>query len=122
MPRPRKSRRVCSLPKRDRFGPLNCHKSSHPIVMTVDEYETIRLIDLYGYTQENCATQMNVARTTIQAIYNIARHKLAEALVNGSVLRIEGGEIQVCNGQDQSCGGKNCRIMEQHRKQKEIIT
>ncbi|MEG1501516.1 MAG: DUF134 domain-containing protein, partial [Clostridiales bacterium] len=62
------------------------------ILMTLDEYETIRLIDLEGLTQEESAQQMNVARTTVQKIYNDAKKKLAESLVKGKILSIEGGE------------------------------
>ena len=75
--------------------------------MTIDEYETIRLIDLEEFTQEMCAEQMGVARTTVQWIYNQARHKLADALVNGKKLRIEGGDYQVCAGSDLTCGRRN---------------
>src|SRR5674476_493720 len=93
MPRPRKCRNVCCLPEYNRFGPLGFkHNAVNYVNMTVDEYETIRLIDLEGLTQEECSIQMNVARTTIQVIYNDARKKLAESLVNGKVLQIEGGE------------------------------
>lgn len=104
MPRPRKWRRVCCLPESNRFGPLNTQiDESHFIIMTVDEYETIRLIDLQGFTQEECAKQMNIARTTVQGIYNDARKKLAESLVNGKVLRIEGGDYKLCEGAEKSC-------------------
>ena len=65
--------------------------------MTVDEYETIRLIDLEGFTQEECAEQMNVARSTIQSIYVEAR-KTGGGLVNGKVLSIEGGTYLLCDG------------------------
>ncbi|MDF2522024.1 MAG: putative DNA-binding protein, partial [Clostridia bacterium] len=82
MPRPRKWRKVCCLPENNQFGPLNAVvNQEHFITMTIDEYETIRLIDLEGFTQEECAKQMNVARTTVQGIYNDARKKLAESLV-----------------------------------------
>lgn len=72
--------------------------------MTVDEYEAIRLIDLEGFTQEECAEQMNVARTTVQGIYVTARKKLAESLVSGKVLLIEGGEYRLCEGRGNGCG------------------
>lgn len=102
MPRPRKWRKVCCLPNTNRFGPLNgCVSPDDVIQMTVDEYETIRLIDLEGMNQEDCTGHMNVARTTVQGIYNEARRKLALSLVEGRVLFIEGGDYHLCDGQSQ---------------------
>ena len=66
MPRPRKCRRVCCLPNNGAFGPIGEQQPAETVVMTVDEYETIRLIDQLGFTQEECAEQMKVARTTVQ--------------------------------------------------------
>lgn len=110
MPRPRKWRKVCCLPESNRFGPLDSPANEENFVnMTVDEYETIRLIDLEGFTQEECAGQMNIARTTVQGIYNEARKKVAQSLVNGKVLFIEGGEYQLCDGYGNACGGGGCR-------------
>ncbi|NLF80334.1 MAG: DUF134 domain-containing protein [Clostridia bacterium] len=110
MPRPRKWRRVCRLPNRRRFGPLDAPVNADSVVkMTVDEYETIRLIDLDGFTQEECAEQMNISRTTVQGIYYVARKKLAQALVHGKMLRIEGGVYRLCDSWGPSCGGGCCR-------------
>lgn len=113
MPRPLKWRKVCCLPQSNKFGPLdkpdnleNPEISEEFINMTVDEYETIRLIDLEGLNQEQCSKQMNVARTTIQSIYSEARKKLAESLVNGKTLIIGGGEYKLCEG---NCCGHSCR-------------
>jgi uncharacterized protein len=105
MARPIKWRRVCCLPESNRFGPLNLQANDENHVrMTIDEYETIRLIDLENMTQEECASRMNIARTTVQGIYNDARKKVAESLVNGKVLWIEGGEYELCDGLGKSCG------------------
>lgn len=107
MARPRKRRRVCGIPENNRFGPLNPSISHGNIVnMTIDEYETIRLIDLEGFTQKECADQMNVARTTVQGIYVEARKKLADSLVNSKVLSIEGGEYKICDGSGDGCGNR----------------
>jgi len=110
MPRPKKWRKVCSLPNSNRFGPLDSHLGAEGSVnLTVDEYEAIRLIDLERFTQEECATQMNISRTTVQGIYDGARKKLAESLVNGKTLWIEGGEYRLCDGRGSGCGGGGCR-------------
>ena len=109
MPRPRKCRRVCCLPWNASFGPVDERATEGTIVMSVDEYETIRLIDYLDFTQEECAKQMNVARTTVQGIYSLARKKLSHALVDGRPLVISGGEYKLCGGLDASCGRGCCR-------------
>ena len=110
MPRPVKWRKVCCMPESNQFGPLDMESESKgSIIMTIDEYETIRLIDLEQFTQEECAAHMNVARTTVQGIYNEARKKLAGSLVNGKVLFIEGGEYRLCDGSDIECGHTGCQ-------------
>lgn len=110
MARPRKWRKVCCLPATNIFGPLNSALNQDDlVVMSVEEYETIRLIDLEGFTQEECADQMHIARTTVQRTYNEARQKLADSLVHEKVLRIEGGDYQLCDGLEKTCGCGGCR-------------
>jgi predicted DNA-binding protein (UPF0251 family) len=79
--------------------------------MTVEEYEAIRLIDLEGMMQEECANQMNVARTTVQRIYNEGKKKLARSLVEGKIIKIEGGDYKLCDEEERQeqikCG--RCR-------------
>nr|WP_315023059.1 DUF134 domain-containing protein [uncultured Aminipila sp.] len=116
MPRPRKFRRVCCMPITECFGPICSDENINmefasmlpidcPIVhMSVDEYETIRLMDLEGCTQEECAIQMGIARTTVQGIYNDARKKLADALVHGKRLTITGGDYMLCENFEAGCG------------------
>lgn len=106
MSRPSKQRRICDEPMCRVFGPHNSGKmndtkdveNSDVVSMTVDEYESIRLIDLEALSQEECANRMNVARTTAQAIYASARTKLADCIVNGKTLQIAGGNYVVCDG------------------------
>ena len=113
MPRPRKCRKVCHLPNEREFHPAsNCNKNTC-IIMTVDEYETIRLIDYQGFSQEECGEYMHIARTTVQQIYTNARKKLSVVLVEGLPLKIEGGEYQLCDGKEHACGCGGCQ---KHRK------
>ena len=73
MPRPVKCRKVCHFPNVLEFLPADDAEKHTPIILTVDEYETIRLIDYEGLSQEECAASMQVARTTVQQIYNTAQ-------------------------------------------------
>lgn len=110
MPRPVKWRKVCCLPETNLFGPLNAKNLEKGIItMSVEEYETIRLIDFEGMLQEECAQNMTVARTTVQGIYNNARKKIADALVNGNFLKIEGGNYKLCEEGQQTVGCGRCR-------------
>lgn len=103
MARPKKQRRVCAEPASRLFSPAGASAGA-PIRLTVDEYEVVRLIDLMHLTQEQCAAQMQVARTTVTAIYDAARQKLADMLVNGRALEIGGGDVTVCGQLDRCCG------------------
>ena len=106
MSRPRKWRRVRGLPANRRFGPLDSHShNEQTVIMTVEEYETVRLIDLEGMTQEGCALQMDVARTTVQGIYYEARKKLADSIVNGKVLIIDGGNYKLPDEHEEETEG-----------------
>ena len=96
MPRPKKCRRVCGLPAWREFGPRGMGCAAETVIMGLDEYEAVRLIDLEGLQQEQAAAQMGVARTTVQAMYNTARRKMADCVVNGKALRIQGGDVEVC--------------------------
>jgi len=115
MPRPRKRRRICCMPTNQDFGPLEKDFGEcKTVFMTVDEFEAIRLIDLEGLSQEECANHMAIARTTAQAIYNSARVKLAECLVNGMKLSIGGGDYFVCEGGSGGYGCKHCYKIKCH--------
>ncbi len=100
MPRPCKKRCVKALPEAERFGPLDI-TSDEIVTMTIEEYEVIRLIDLEKMTQEECARSLDVSRTTVQAIYSSAREKIARALVEVKVIRINGGNYRLSN--NKSC-------------------
>ena len=109
MPRPRKCRKVCCLPNSNEFGPLNTHMQHQAIVMSIEEYEVVRLIDLQDFSQEQAAESMHVARTTVQRIYNDARKKIADCIVNSKQLKIYGGDYRLCDGKEESCNCGGCR-------------
>ena len=117
MPRPCKRRRVCVLPERRCFRCAEGGTCGEPIRLTVDEFETIRLMDLEGLNQADCAQRMEVSRATVQAIYGVARTKVARFLTQGGELTIGGGEFILCPGGKMGCsrcrrhcreGGHNC--------------
>lgn len=111
MPRPCKKRRICGIPKTRQFAPCNT-ENAEMITLTFDEYEALRLIDLEGLTQEECAKQMNISRPSVSAICESAHKKMAEMLVLSKQLYIDGGHVTICEKASHCCGtcGKgNCK-------------
>lgn len=110
MARPRRSRRVCSEPAYGSFFPDGIPYAGE-VMLTLDEYEAVRLIDLEKLTHARCAVQMDISRTTVTEIYESARSKLADAIVNGKVLLIAGGDYRLCDGSARvsGCCHKYCR-------------
>ncbi|MEG1836088.1 MAG: DUF134 domain-containing protein [Oscillospiraceae bacterium] len=118
MPRPIKCRKVCCLPKNCEFRPIGrVFNAQDFVVISVDEYEAIRLIDHEGFTQEKCGEYMGIARTTVQEIYCSARKKMSIALVDARPLKIDGGEYELCDGSEKICRCGGCK---KHRKHIEI--
>ena len=105
MARPQKLRCICSKPKVTGLIPERCPGSGN-INLTYDEYEVIRLLDYIKLTQEQCAEKMNISRPTVTRIYNEARQKIADVLVNGQRLTISGGDVIVCEEMRPECAGK----------------
>ena len=109
MPRPRKCRKVCCLPKVSEFMPSGGASDAACVVMTVDEYETIRLIDKENFSQEECGKYMHIARTTVQQIYDSARKKLAEVVVDGICSGLKAETIDYVMAQKQLAGAADVR-------------
>lgn len=107
MARPTKCRRVCHFPEALEFSPSG-ETAGEPVILAVDEFETIRLIDKEGLTQEECGAQLGVGRTTAQKLYDKARKKLAQALVLGLPVKISGGDYRLCNGNTDFCYKSDC--------------
>ena len=96
MPRPTRGRRICVRPAYERFTPAGC-PGGEAVVLLLEEYECIRSIDHDGLKQEACAERMAISRTTVAEIYAAARRKIAESLVHGRPLVIEGGSYRLCD-------------------------
>ena len=104
MPRPKCCRQVGEIPEKICFRPegviSSCPKE---VLLNLDEYESLRLADLEGLYQEQAASRMNVSRPTFGRIVEAARRKVADAIVNGKTLRIEGGPVSIEAGGTTRC-------------------
>ncbi len=104
MTRPFKCRRISSSPKAYYFKPRAVPLCElEEITLQLDEYEALKLSDLQKKEQDAAAAIMKISRQTFGNILASARRKLADAVVNGKALKIEGGPVQVMRG---PCGGE----------------
>ncbi|MEM5777633.1 MAG: DUF134 domain-containing protein [Candidatus Aenigmatarchaeota archaeon] len=92
MPRPRRCRRIFFKPNVTYFKPAGLRVIKlEEIILTVDEIEALRLKDFLDLDQEEAARKMNVSQPTFHRIISSARKKIADAIINGKALKIEGG-------------------------------
>jgi predicted DNA-binding protein (UPF0251 family)/DNA-directed RNA polymerase subunit RPC12/RpoP len=105
--RPTKWRKVEFIPNIQYFAPSDIDAASlQENILRIEELEAIRLKDLEGMEQEDCADKMEVSRQTFQRILNAAREKIADSLINGKAIRIEGGNYtrNICPVKCLDCG------------------
>ncbi len=96
MPRPPKPRLVEFFPNVTYFKPAGIPMTAlGEVRLGVDEIEALRLKDVEGLGQEECAARMNVAQSTFQRLLSAAREKLTRGIVEGKAIRIEGGPFQL---------------------------
>jgi len=93
-----KWRRVASIPQVTYFKPAGIPaRVLEEIRLSVEEAEAIRLKDLEGLEQEDCAQRMHISRPTFHRVLGSARRKVADALLGGRALRIEGGRFEMAS-------------------------
>lgn len=108
MPRPQRCRRVCKEPDFLCFRPDEVEGVVN-INLSVDEYETIRLVDYEKLSHEQCAAIMDISRTTVTEIYERARYKMADCLIHGKRLIISGGNYRICQEKPEQCCKRFCK-------------
>lgn len=89
------------------FVPLDSKKQKiEENIIRIEEVEAIRLKDVEKLEQEECAERMEVSRQTFQRILNMGREKIADSIINGKAIRIEGGNFtrNICSVICLDCG------------------
>ncbi len=96
MPRPRRFRRVSFRPDITHFKPAGVRLSDlRECILTIEELESIRLKDLEDIDQIEAAKRMNISQPTFHRLLLEARKKIADAIVNGKAIRIQGGHFRM---------------------------
>lgn len=96
MVRPKKDRLVAFNPEVSYFKPRGIPLVElDEVCLTIDEREAMRLADLEGLSHEDAGRQMGVSRATFGRILQRARHTVAEALIDGKAIRVDGGNYRI---------------------------
>jgi uncharacterized protein len=121
MARPVKWRRIDHMPSVLEFGPAAVNPAAGKNVILLEELEAIRLKDLEGLEQADCARQMQISRPTFQRILLAAREKIADSLIHGKALQIEGGHYtrSICPLRCLACGREWDESVENIEKESE---
>lgn len=118
MARPPKIRRVCLLPEHNTFAPVHEGQAiltREPVVITIVEYECMRLMDYEGLNQTETAEAMGVARSSVQRTYEQVRVKMAECMIEGRPLHVKGGDYRLCEDMKDLPRCRNCHGQRRRR-------
>jgi len=107
MPRPKLRRRVGFEPTVDYFKPAG-KTITEEVVLTLEEYEAIRLKDLLELDQATAAKKMKISQPTFNRILKSARKKIANALITGKAIRVQGGNFMIARRRAGVGPGGNC--------------
>ncbi|MFC1957807.1 DUF134 domain-containing protein [Chloroflexota bacterium] len=111
MSRPPKCRRVAFLPNVTYFKPAGVPmRVLEEVQLSLEEAEAIRLKDLEGLDQEASAERMNISRPTFQRVLASARQKMADALLSGKAIRIEGGSFEMASSRFNCLNGHEWEV------------
>jgi predicted DNA-binding protein (UPF0251 family) len=106
--RPHKFRKISCLPDVPYFKPAGIPvRQLQEIILTIDEYEALRLADLEKLYHENAARKMGISRQTFGNILTKARNKIADSIINGKAIKIEGGVYRMAGTRTFRC--KECK-------------
>ena len=106
MPRPRKCRRIVGTPRVTYFKPQGIPMSElDEVYLSYEGHEALRFADLEGMNQEEAAQYMNISRHTFGRILAEARRVVAEAVIKGMALRIQGGDYMIAGCHHGGVGG-----------------
>ena len=98
MPRPKNDRIVNEPPLYSEFKPIGVSGISlQHVLLSLDEFEASRLADYQGLSHEEAAEEMNISRSTFSRLIEQARKKIADFLVHGKLLTIDGGSVHFRN-------------------------
>ena len=112
MPRPPKCHRVAFLPNVNYFKPAGVPlRILDEVILSVGEAEAIRLKDLEGLEQEEGAERMNISRPTFQRVLASARQKVADALLTGKAIRIDGGNFEMASRRFRCFNGHEWAVL-----------
>ncbi len=94
MPRPQDNRIVHEPPLFTDFKPIGVRGHNlKPIILTLDEFEAFRLADQLGLSHALAADEMEISRSTFSRLIEKSRKKVADFIIQGRLLTIEGGTV-----------------------------
>lgn len=122
MPRPCKCRKIQGAPEAVSFKPCGNNNDKEPVILSMDEFEALRLADLNGLYQEDAAAQMAVSRQTFGNIITAAHKKLADAIINARPIIINSGhcpksDVLDCNAEPTCSKRRLCRSTENTKEE-----